>query len=196
MALQYSPAYWRFDTKKNLDLESIGEFLKIHDERGDQSWPLSKTQLKNLYLACPGLAHKAGGFQQLLSALTRDTLVVCCLIVDLAAVCARSLAGPQRLRAESLEQARQVSEALLMPAASVAPPLPPCPQVERPVSSHQPLQGEDYASAVYCKVCQVLLNGPTQWEDHKIRKRHRKHLKRACELGGRLGVHLDGSEVH
>ena len=30
---------------------------------------------------------------------------------------------------------------------------------------------------VKCKVCVMCLNGPTQWEDHKIGKKHRKHLK-------------------
>ena len=31
--------------------------------------------------------------------------------------------------------------------------------------------------AVYCKECLMWLNGRTQWEDHKIGKRHRKNLK-------------------
>ena len=30
---------------------------------------------------------------------------------------------------------------------------------------------------IECKVCVMCLNGPTQWEDHKIGKKHRKHLK-------------------
>ena len=28
--------------------------------------------------------------------------------------------------------------------------------------------------AVYCQDCKRWLNGPTQWEEHKIGKRHRK----------------------
>ena len=30
---------------------------------------------------------------------------------------------------------------------------------------------------VKCKVCIMSLNGPTQWEDHKIGKKHKKNLK-------------------
>ena len=32
--------------------------------------------------------------------------------------------------------------------------------------------------AVYCETCEMWLNGPTQWEDHRIGKKHRKNLKR------------------
>ena len=28
--------------------------------------------------------------------------------------------------------------------------------------------------AVYCKYCDMWLNGPSQWEDHKFGKKHRK----------------------
>ena len=28
--------------------------------------------------------------------------------------------------------------------------------------------------AVYCPDCEMWLNGPTQWEDHKIGKKHQK----------------------
>ena len=31
--------------------------------------------------------------------------------------------------------------------------------------------------AVYCDMCEMWLNGPTQWEDHKIGKKHKKHSK-------------------
>ena len=31
--------------------------------------------------------------------------------------------------------------------------------------------------AVYCEMCEMWLNGPTQWEDHKIGKEHKKHSK-------------------
>ena len=27
-----------------------------------------------------------------------------------------------------------------------------------------------YVDAVYCEICELWLNGPTQWEDHTIRK--------------------------
>ena len=33
-------------------------------------------------------------------------------------------------------------------------------------------------SAVYCDICESWLNGPTQWEDHRIGKKHKKNLKR------------------
>ena len=35
------------------------------------------------------------------------------------------------------------------------------------------------AMAVYCKECQTWLNGPRQWEDHKIGKKHRKNVLKA-----------------
>ena len=31
--------------------------------------------------------------------------------------------------------------------------------------------------AVYCKHCEMWLNGPTQWEDHKIGKKHKKNVR-------------------
>ena len=31
--------------------------------------------------------------------------------------------------------------------------------------------------AVYCKHCEMWLNGPTQWEDHKISKNHKKNVR-------------------
>ena len=34
------------------------------------------------------------------------------------------------------------------------------------------------AEAVYCKQCQTWLNGPRQWEDHKIGKKHRKNVQK------------------
>ena len=37
----------------------------------------------------------------------------------------------------------------------------------------------DHATAVYCKECQTWLNGPRQWEDHKIGKKHRKNVQKA-----------------
>ncbi len=35
-------------------------------------------------------------------------------------------------------------------------------------------------TGVYCKTCHLYLNGPMQWEDHKIGKRHRRNSTR-CE---------------
>ena len=32
--------------------------------------------------------------------------------------------------------------------------------------------------AVYCEYCEMWLNGPTQWEDHKIGKKHKKNVRR------------------
>ena len=31
--------------------------------------------------------------------------------------------------------------------------------------------------AIHCNVCNMWLNGPSQWEDHKIGKKHKKNLK-------------------
>ena len=36
-----------------------------------------------------------------------------------------------------------------------------------------------HAIAVYCKECETWLNGPRQWEDHKIGKKHRKNVQKA-----------------
>jgi hypothetical protein len=33
--------------------------------------------------------------------------------------------------------------------------------------------------AVYCDCCRMWLNGPTQWEDHKIGRKHKKYSKAA-----------------
>lgn len=38
---------------------------------------------------------------------------------------------------------------------------------------------DNHAMAVYCKECQTWLNGPRQWEDHKIGKKHRKNVQKA-----------------
>ena len=38
---------------------------------------------------------------------------------------------------------------------------------------------EGHAMAVYCKECQTWLNGPRQFEDHKIGKKHRKNVQKA-----------------
>jgi hypothetical protein len=37
---------------------------------------------------------------------------------------------------------------------------------------------ESTSTAVYCKQCQTWLNGPRQWEDHKIGKKHRKNVQK------------------
>ena len=36
--------------------------------------------------------------------------------------------------------------------------------------------------AVYCLDCEMWLNGPTQWEDHKWGKKHKKNLQRKLLL--------------
>jgi len=41
-------------------------------------------------------------------------------------------------------------------------------------SMPQSTEGPTY----YCKDCKMTLNGPTQWQDHKVGKRHRKNTKR------------------
>ena len=39
-------------------------------------------------------------------------------------------------------------------------------------------------TAVYCPDCQTWLNGPRQWEDHKIGKKHRKNVQKQRAGGG------------
>ena len=43
-------------------------------------------------------------------------------------------------------------------------------------------KSEEESTAVYCKQCQTWLNGPRQWEDHKIGKKHRKNVQRQARL--------------
>ena len=39
--------------------------------------------------------------------------------------------------------------------------------------------------AVYCEECDMWLNGPTQWEDHKVGKKHKKNMKKtSAGVGG------------
>ena len=38
---------------------------------------------------------------------------------------------------------------------------------------------ESHCMGVYCKECQTWLNGPRQWEDHRIGKKHRKNVFKA-----------------
>ena len=40
-------------------------------------------------------------------------------------------------------------------------------------------EADQHAMAVYCKECQTWLNGPRQWEDHKIGKKHKKNVQKA-----------------
>ena len=40
-------------------------------------------------------------------------------------------------------------------------------------------EDDNHAMQVYCKECQTWLNGPRQWEDHKIGKKHRKNVQKA-----------------
>ena len=36
----------------------------------------------------------------------------------------------------------------------------------------------EIGAAKYCPDCEMWLNGPTQWEDHKIGKKHKKNVKK------------------
>ena len=42
--------------------------------------------------------------------------------------------------------------------------------------------------AVYCEWCEMWLNGPTQWEDHKIGKKHKKNIARRKKIGGPVAL--------
>ena len=37
----------------------------------------------------------------------------------------------------------------------------------------------EHEGAIYCRYCEMWLNGPTQWADHEIGKKHRKAVRRA-----------------
>ena len=50
-------------------------------------------------------------------------------------------------------------------------------------------EGESAMTAVYCKACQTWLNGPRQWNDHRIGKKHRKaEAKQHREGSGSLAA--------
>ena len=39
-----------------------------------------------------------------------------------------------------------------------------------------------HPEAIYCEDCEMWLNGPTQWEDHKIGKMHKRKARRSEPL--------------
>ena len=42
-----------------------------------------------------------------------------------------------------------------------------------------PAANLEWGLAIYCEECEMWLNGGTQWEDHKIGKKHKKNVKKA-----------------
>ena len=38
-----------------------------------------------------------------------------------------------------------------------------------------------YGEAIFCQECELWLNSPTQWEDHKIGGKHTKNVERIIE---------------
>ena len=56
------------------------------------------------------------------------------------------------------------------------------PQEVKPKTQAPPVVPESSeppeTTAVYCPECQTWLNGPRQWEDHKIGKKHRKNVQK------------------
>ena len=54
-----------------------------------------------------------------------------------------------------------------------------------PPGDPPPEEDKDKFEAIYCKTCDMWLNGITQWKDHKIGRKHRKNLRR----NNRDGVH-------
>ena len=40
---------------------------------------------------------------------------------------------------------------------------------------------------VYCEHCEMWLNGPSQWYDHKIGRKHKKNIARGKRIGGPVG---------
>ena len=49
--------------------------------------------------------------------------------------------------------------------------------------------------AVYCDDCEMWLNGPIQWEDHKIGKKHKKNTKKNTTASSRGAVSAKASSV-
>jgi len=56
------------------------------------------------------------------------------------------------------------------------PFIAPCGDLESPDLQQETPESKE--GAVYCEDCEMWLNGPTQWEDHKIGKKHKKNLAR------------------
>ena len=44
-------------------------------------------------------------------------------------------------------------------------------------------QEDPLGGAVFCPDCEMWLNGPTQWEDHKFGRRHKSNLQRKLQAG-------------
>ena len=40
-------------------------------------------------------------------------------------------------------------------------------------------QGDNkgFPRAIFCDICLMWMNGPSQWADHQISKKHRRHVK-------------------
>ena len=51
----------------------------------------------------------------------------------------------------------------------------------------------EHDAAIYCKCCQMWLNGPTQWADHEIGKKHQKAVRRAAGTGSAEPMDFDQS---
>lgn len=43
----------------------------------------------------------------------------------------------------------------------------------------EPEAKQERSEAIWCPDCEMWLNGPTQWEDHKVGKKHKKNLRKA-----------------
>ncbi|CAE7855451.1 unnamed protein product [Symbiodinium necroappetens] len=52
----------------------------------------------------------------------------------------------------------------------------------------------EHDAAIYCKFCQMWLNGPTQWADHEIGKKHQKAVRRAAGTGSAEPMDFDQSQ--
>ena len=58
------------------------------------------------------------------------------------------------------------------------------PEAEQPTPAEH-VEFEE--GAVWCAACSMQLNGPTQWEDHRISKQHRKNVAPASGSSSRSG---------
>ena len=48
----------------------------------------------------------------------------------------------------------------------------------RPEAEDENKAQPEHEGAIYCRYCEMWLNGPTQWADHEIGKKHRKAVRR------------------
>jgi len=83
---------------------------------------------------------------------------------------AEAMASRQASPQQHQEVLNEVMESSALPAEALP---------EKDEEEEEPQEEEVRSEgAVWCETCQMWLNGPTQWVDHKIGKKHKKNLRK------------------